>query len=500
MYARRANHAESTSLWAGWLAVFAAAFALYALTANRGAQWQDSGAHILRVVVGEAVHPLGLALSHPLHHWLGRFVISWDVLEPCFAITLISALAAAVAVANTYGCVLTLTRCRSAALFAAGSLGLAHTFWQMATLAETYTLVAALLTGECWCVAAYASTRRRGFLWAALLLNGLGIANHLLAGLTTPVLVIVVVYAVWNNDARVKDAAIAFGVWLLGSLPYTGLVVSELLRTGDWSGTLHSALFGRMFADEVLNTALSARMLLIGVGFIVLNFPNLLLPAAAYGVVRAGWPGVPLLARRALLAGIIVHAVFAFRYDIIDQHTFFLPMYVLLALFGGMGLAAVFRIPSMRLRRTVFVCAIVGVVLTPCLYAVVPAVARRFDVLGSVVRNKPYRDDYVYVFTPWSVVERSADKMSSQAVRLAGESGLILVEDSMAEFAVRYRALRAGRVGLTITRHAQTDKIQEAVDEARPVVLVPRTIDSPPIDVRAGSWRRIGDLYILNRK
>ena len=90
--------------------------------------------------------------------------------------------------------------------------------------------------------------------------------------------------------------------------------------------------------------------------------------------------------------------------------------------------------------------------------------------------------------------------MSSQAVRLAGDRGLIIVEDSMAEFAVRYRALRAGRVGLTITRHAQTDKIQEAVDEARSVVLVPLSIDSPPTDVRAGSWRRIGDLYILNRK
>ena len=47
--------------------------------------------------------------------------------------------------------------------------------------------------------------------------------------------------------------------------------------------------------------------------------------------------------------------------------------------------------------------------LTPALYAIVPAVARRFDVLGGVERNKPYRDDYVYVFSPWSVVEDSAE-------------------------------------------------------------------------------------------
>src|SRR3990172_7525821 len=65
-----------------WFAVFVAAFTLYAATANRGAQWQDSGYHILRMVTKEPVNPLGLALSHPLHHWLGRLAVWPNPLDP----------------------------------------------------------------------------------------------------------------------------------------------------------------------------------------------------------------------------------------------------------------------------------------------------------------------------------------------------------------------------------------------------------------------------------
>ena len=91
--------------WGGWLAVLVVCLVLYCLTANRGAQWQDSGSHILRAVTGELIHPLGLALSHPLHHYLARLATLAPGLDPCLAITLISSLAAAVAVANTCGCV-----------------------------------------------------------------------------------------------------------------------------------------------------------------------------------------------------------------------------------------------------------------------------------------------------------------------------------------------------------------------------------------------------------
>ena len=492
-----ARRTESSSPWPGWLGIFVVSLALYATTANRGAQWQDSGSHILRVVTSESVHPLGLALSHPLHHWLGRLVVSFNLLEPCFAITLLSALAAAVAVANVYGCVLVLTSRWLAALVAAGSLAVAHTFWQMATLAETYTLVAALLAAECWCLSAYARKPRHGYLWMAVLFNGLGIANHMLASLTTPLLVVVVFQAVRSREVRARDALVAMGAWLAGSSPYIALIVAESVRTGDYSATLHSALFGVSFADEVLSTSLSLRMLLIGAGFVALNVPNLLLPLAICGIFRARRLDVPRLARLFLLAGLMLHVLFVARFRVADQHMFFLPTYVLLAIFGGIGIAGVLRWPDIRKRRALLGVATALLTLTPLWYTFAPGVARRFDLLRSVARNKPYRDDYVYVFTPWSVVERSAETMSRHAVELAGEDGLIIVEDGMACFAIRYQALRSGMQGLQITQDAAPEAVAQAAAAGRAVVLVPANADVLRTNPPVGSWKRVGDLYKL---
>ena len=486
-----------------WLVVFLAAFALFAATANRGAQWQDSGFHILRVVTGQSVNPLGLALSHPLHHWLGRLIVLPDLLEACLAVTLISALAGAAAVANVYGCVLTLTRSQWASLLAAASLGLANTFWQMATLAETYTLTAALLSAECWCLVAYAranhahSARGSRYLWLMCLFNGLGISNHLLASLTTPVVAVVVLHSVWHKAAPSKHIALALCAWLAGSSLYGGMVLAELMRSGDLQATIHSALFGHAYAGEVLNASLSPRLLLIGAGFVLLNFPNFLLPAAVYGIARAVPLGVPALSRRVLLAALAIHVCFAGRYNVTDQHMFFVPSYVLLSIFGGIGFATMLRRWRPFSRRVGLTAVLLLLALTPVVYAFVPSVARGFGVLRSVAHHKPYRDDYVYLFIPWSVVEDSAERMSRQAVALTGNDGLILVEDPMAEFAVRYRALRNGLDDRQVTRSVTAGLIQRAVGEARRVVLVPLNADAPKTDAPVGSWKRIGDLYLL---
>jgi len=480
-----------------WFAFFGVSFVLYAATANRGAQWQDSGYHILRIVTQEPLNPLGLALSHPLHHWLGRIAVSFAPLEPCFAITLVSALAAAMAVANTFGCVVALTRHWPAAIFAALSLAVTHTFWQMATRTETYTLAAALLSGECWCLIRFAQTRRPVFLWGTLLLNGLGVSNHLLAALTTPVLVVVALYAARMGMVRIRGFALGAVAWVIGAAPYGFMVLHEYIRSSDLAGTLYSAVFGHGYRDDVLNTTLTARELLVGGAFILLNFPNLLLPAAALGLAMGGRLGVPTLVRRALVFALFIHAGFVLRYPMWDRYTFFLPMYVLLSIFGGIGFAGI--LDRAKNRRRVFAAgaawALLG--LTPCAYALLPDLGRHCNVLAGVERHKPYRDDYEYVFTPWSIVERSAERMSREAVALAGADGIIVVEDRMAEFAVRYQALRAEYDELEIISNLSAETASRAVDARKPVVLVPANAETPRSEPPIGSWQRVGDLYLL---
>jgi hypothetical protein len=241
----------------------------------------------------------------------------------------------------------------------------------------------------------------------------------------------------------------------------------------------------------------SPRLLLISAGFIALSFPGLLLPCAVYGMARGARLEIPALSRRVLIAGLVIHLCFVARYNVLDQHFFFVPSYVLLSIFGGIGFAVVQRRWSPRPCKIVWTLAAALLVLTPIVYTAVPIVARKFNVLASMERHKPYRDDYEYVFAPWSVVERSAERMSRYAVGLADKQGLILVEDPMAEFAVRYRVIRDGLEAVTVTGDITLERVNAAISENRPVVLVPTNVNVPKADPPAGRWKRVGDLYLL---
>lgn len=492
-------HARPWRTLQGWSLCFLASLTLYALTAKRGAQWQDYGYHILRVVTHEALNPLGLALSHPLHHWIGRFAVSLNLTEPCLAVTLISSLAGAIAVANVFGCVWSLTHSRPSAFFSAASLATALTFWQMSTVTETYTLAAALLGGECWCVILYAMTRRSPYIMVALLLNGLGVSNHMFAALTTPVLGAVVLHGVATGAVRGRSAVLSGTLWLIGSSLYLGMGVEEWIRTGDAWGTLQSAVFGRGYAHEVLNTSLSLNASAISAAFVVVNFPNLLLPAAGFGLLARDRMNLPTVARRSLLASLILHAAFALRYPVPDQHTFFVPMYVLLAVFGGTGFSMFVGRCSGPRRKTLYAATVVLLALTPVFYTFLPDTARRLGLLSGRERHRPYRDDYVYLFTPWSVAEESAERMSREAVTLAEPVGVILVEDRMAEFAVRYRLIQAGREDLPVLGAAEPAALAGRWANGRSVVLVPGNVEHPPQAPEGFQWKRTGDLYVLDR-
>jgi len=165
---------------------------------------------------------------------------------------------------------------------------------------------------------------------------------------------------------------------------------------------------------------------------------------------------------------------------------------------GGVGFAALSPWKQTRTRKVALAMAVALLALTPGIYALTPMVARKLNVLRRVAHNKPYRDDYDYLFLPWSVVERSAERMSRQAVELAGDRGLIIVEDRMAGFAIHYQAIRAGLDERHIIPNAAPGRIIEAVDASRPVVLVPRNVDAPRTEPPIGRWRRVGDLYVLS--
>ncbi len=491
-------HRSPPHVRAGWWLMMLVALVLYAGSCATGPQWQDSGAHILRVVKGELWHPLGLALIHPLHHFLGRATVflteQW--VDPAHAVTMVGAVFGAITVANVFGCVATWTRRRSAAFFAAASLMLAHTFWQFSTRTETYTVTTAALTGELWCLILFLRTNRKHWALGMFFLNGLGISNHLLASLTTPVLILATYRHRILAGFKIKDMLAFAGLWLVGTLPYTVLVLIQLFDTGNIYQTIKSSLFGRYYANSVMNTTIHSGYLLTTIAFLAYSFPNLLLPAALYGQTRGLQKSEDRRIGYYLLIGLAIHLLFVFRYSVIDQYTFLIPSYTIICIFGGFGVS-VFMDHHPRLTRGMFVLGALLLVTTPAFYFLATTTARRLDLLEHEARNKPYRDDYVYLLIPWSGADRSAERMSHTAVGLANQDGLILAEDQMGYFAIAY-ALHQMKDNQTLATTKWTDKtILDGVAENRTIILIPANTQKAPQTPPIGRWVPHDQLYVL---
>ena len=489
-----------------WLTVFALALALYAATADRGAEWQDSGWEQYRIITADIGHPLGLVLTHPLQHYLGRAAVRLLPIEPAFAITLgVSCIPAAIAIANLAAIVLVITRRAPAAIIAATAFALSHTFWQHATHTESYAIVTALLSGEWLCLALYATTNHSRFLLLLAFLNGLGIADHMLAGLAMPVDVAVIVSAARSGRISRPRILAAALLWLVGTMPYLMLAAAMLVKTGDLSATVHSALFGT-YADDVLNLRLGLRTIVLVLGYVFYNFPGLTIPIAVYGVIRP--VGVPKVFFRAMRWELLIYILFVGRYTITDQYTFLFPVYALLSVFSGIGLARIIAAPVGRLRNVIIGLAVLTAVWTPLVYVTTASELSARKVLASMVRQKPYRDGYKALFMPWGIGQDFASRLNAHAYRLAGNNGLILYEDTMVEFGLRYpRAIGKASKDVTIMVIESTAAAEivaqrrallaSCLSAGRPVVLVPRDRDRPDTCVPEARWRLDGDLYVL---
>src|SRR5690606_14165172 len=107
------------------------------------------------------------------------------------------------------------------------------------------------------------------------------------------------------------------------------------------------------------------------------------------------------------------------------------------------------------------------------------------------------------------VVDTSAEQMSRHAVELGGDNGLIIVEDSMARFAIAYQILHSGAAEIDMCLWPRTQpEAQAALLETAhrhaagggTVILVPLDRDAQEAPPPTGVWERKGDLYVLDSR
>ena len=405
-----------------YLVVLAGAMLLYAITCAPAILWQDSALFVYRIWHNDLQGNLGLALAHPLYIIIGIIVKHIPIGDLAHRINLISAVCGALTVANLFLLVRLWLGRHLPAIIAALTLAVSWTFWQQAVIAETYTLYTAQMLAELIVLLQYIRTKKIGYLYLLGLINGLAIANHLWAVFALVCYAVLLIVLLAHKQIRLKHLCIIVLLWLIAASPYEYLIIRSIIRSGDVYATLASAVFGDMWQGRVLNTSISTKIVFENIIFILLNFPtpNFVLFFVGLWTLRKTGPTRTFTS--IILALIILHFVFAFRYTVPDRYVFFLPFYCLAAALIGLGADVVLR----RYNPKVLAFVVLAFTLLPILaYCFTPAIGRKiYPPLGQR-RQRPYRDEYKYFLQPWKTGYRGAERFANEALNTVEKNAII---------------------------------------------------------------------------
>ncbi|HNX26151.1 MAG TPA: hypothetical protein PKK48_01960 [Phycisphaerae bacterium] len=393
-----------------YLIIVLISFIFYAAFAQRTVGWQDSGEYQWRVLAGDWTTSQGLARAHPLYISAGRGILLLaGKTNLVYALNLLSSLGMAIALGNFFLLGNFLTGCRWIPILGAAMLGVCHTPWWLAEVAEVYTWSLAIFFGE---LVTMAWLIRRPSSWKLCLLAllaGLELAVHGFAVLAYPVYFVVAIVLVWKKKLSLWSLADGLIFWSAGASLWLGQMIWLWERT-DFLYALRNALVG-MYGDKILTLGVHHELLKVNICLSGLNFLNFLLPLAIIG-----WWNF----RRRLGSGIaaaigaitVIHVAFFIRYPVPDKFTFILPTLGLIALAATVGMDAMAE-RGIAWRRAVVVMATISVILGPLCYLALPKILSGH--VGGLEKTRwPYRNELVYWISPWKQNENSAQKYCTE--------------------------------------------------------------------------------------
>jgi hypothetical protein len=338
---------------------------------------------------------------------------------------LISAIAAAFTIANLFLLLRLWLGKNLPAVLAAITLALSWTIWQFASIAEVYTLYSALLLTELIMLLQYIKTRRVGFLYLLALFNGLAIADHMWGIIPFTCYVVFVVVLLVQKQIRLRNLAVFVSLWVIGAAPYEYLIIKNIVQTGDFTGTVASALFGNSWRGAVLNTRLSIKLAGENLIFMAYNFPTpncLFFFVGLYGLKKVS-PSRSF--RNILLALLILFFVFAFRYTVSDRYAFFMPFYCLVSVLIGVGFDSLVTQPNRKiLCRIVFILALLPIPT----YVIAPVIAQKMQFNLSTTRKIPYRNEYIWFLRPWQTGYNGPEQFARKALSGVEKEAIIIAD------------------------------------------------------------------------
>ena len=311
-------------------------------------------------------YPLYIVVSHAFSYFpIGTIA---------FRMNLMSAVFGAVTVALMAMVVRRVTGSGIAGAGAALMLAFGRVFWSQATIAEVYTLAAALLAATLLFVIRWTQTRRPRDLVAAAAFVALALGNHITIILIVPLLLLFVLVTDWRAAIRIRVGAPAAVLLLAGGAQYllllhlTSQQPAYLESAATDLGGLLSVMRGAQFAERLFTSDL--RTVLAEHNPALLRI--LVQELRPWGLLLAA-VGTALLILRGwrALAGFVIGASFAvwtfvLNYAVADPQVFLIPLFVLSVIPVGTSLAWICRNRLTR-ARPLLRGAVSALVLAPAL-------------------------------------------------------------------------------------------------------------------------------------
>jgi len=296
------------------------------------------------------VHACVLGMTHPTGYpsWVMlSHLFTYLPLGDCaYRVNLSSAVYAATAVALVYVAGLLLSRRVAAAAAGALAFGLGKTFWSQAVIAEVYTLNSLVVALAIVFLLLWQIKRRDGYLLLAAFSIGLSLTNNVTSGLLLPAAFLFVAAVDLHKLVEWRLVVKGAGAFLLGLAPYLYLPIrasmNPPLNANDpdslgrfWFVVSGGNLRGGFF--DFGPATLPGRFALYG-EHLLNDFGPWLLAAGAIGLLALLLRNRPV----ALLTGSLFLGwlIFALENDIPDVFVYFIPTYLMVALWISSGLGA----------------------------------------------------------------------------------------------------------------------------------------------------------------
>jgi hypothetical protein len=422
------------------LLVFAAALAFYCATLAPTVIWSDSAAYAREVLVGPL--QFGTAADHPLFIVIGQ-LLSPLPFELAWLLNLESALFGALAVAMVYRCARQMGTSRIAAAIGAAALGVSQAFWLHSVITEVYSANAFFLAATLSFLLEWGVKQQWRYLGAASLVFAVGLTNHLVLLAVLPAALVFVVVS--NPRALLTRRALLTLAGLAVTLAAIVVAVPPVRNAirHVWIGPPSIWEYFSLKIDPG-PTLREARFYGL---FFLYQFPSIALPLGLLGILALFRARPSVLAL--LLLTIIVNAGVFIRHtgypsEGTTKFVFYIGDYVVFAILCAAGADAALRRLRDRLGfapRGFGVAMLIAVaVLTPVVYAIVPAVASQAGVDLVHGSRLPYRDNQRFFLNPNKRGEYGARRYATEAFAVMAPNAVIFADSTPYEV-LRYLQL-----------------------------------------------------------